>query len=79
MTIDKTEFRKERIEKLLHELCYEIERGVWQKEIDETLSFDYIIPYSRTIMDGVVKIVFRTNPMPSKYFYEPRFSELIKK
>jgi len=34
---DPTNFRQERIEKLLHELRSEVERGILEHDIDETL------------------------------------------
>ena len=64
---DTTGFRKERIEKLLHELRYEIERGMMDREIDETITFSFFIPYSHAIPDGVVKCEFRTRPVPRYY------------
>lgn len=54
--------REERIEKLLHELRYEVERGMLEHEIDETLTFKFIVPLSRRIPDGVVMCEFRTRP-----------------
>lgn len=57
-------YRKERIERLLHELRYEIERGMLENEIDETLQFQFIVPISRAIPDGVVHCEFRTRPAP---------------
>ncbi len=66
---DATNFRQERIEKLLHELRYEIERGMMQKEIDETISFRFYVPVSSAIPDGVVFCEFRTRPIP-RYLME---------
>jgi hypothetical protein len=60
---DSTSFRQERIEKLLHELRYEIERGMMENEIEEELGFRFIVPISRHIRDGVVQCEFRTRPM----------------
>lgn len=54
--------RQERIEKLLHELRYEIEVGMMQGEIDETLGFHFIVPISKKIPDGVVVCRFETRP-----------------
>lgn len=56
-------FRKERIEKLLHELRYEVERGILENEVDEQLGFRFVIPLSRSIQEGVVMCEFRTRPM----------------
>ena len=61
---DATNFRRERIEKLLHELRYEITRGMMEGDIDETLGFDFIVPISKAIPDGIVRCEFRTRPMP---------------
>lgn len=78
---DATNFRQERIEKLLHELRYEIERGMVQKEIDETISFRFYIPISSAIPDGVVFCEFRAQPMPRYHMapddFEPRL-KLVK-
>jgi hypothetical protein len=56
------DFRMGRIEKLLHELRYEIERGMMENEIDETIGYEFIVPISRAIPDGVVHCSFRTRP-----------------
>lgn len=61
---DKTSFRMERIEKLLHELRYEIERGMIEREIDETIQFRFYVPLSKSIPDGVVDCRFETRPIP---------------
>jgi hypothetical protein len=61
---DPTNFRMERIEKLLYELRYEIERGMINREIDETINFNFIVPVSKSIPDGVVKCQFSTRPIP---------------
>lgn len=63
MNKDPTNFRKERIEKLLHELRYEVERGMMENEIDEQLGFRFVVPISREIREGVVMCEFRTRPM----------------
>jgi len=59
---DPTNFRIERIEKLLNELRYEVERGMLEQDIDETLQFRFFVPLSRRIPDGVVFCEFRTRP-----------------
>lgn len=56
--------RKERIERMLMELRYEIERGMMEGEIDETLGFDFVVPISKSIPNGVVMCSFRTRPAP---------------
>ena len=60
---DPTNFRMERIEKLLHELQYEIERGMMEREIDETITFAFHVPMSHRIPDGVVHCSFVTRPI----------------
>ena len=60
---DPTNFRKERIEKLLHELRYEIERGMMERDIDETIDFRFYVPLSNSIPDGVVDCRFSTRPI----------------
>ena len=61
---DPTNFRRERIEKLLHELRYEIERGMLEGDIEEELGLRFYVPISRAIKDGVVFCEFRTRPIP---------------
>jgi hypothetical protein len=60
-------YRLERIERLLSELRYEIERGMMQREIDETITFSFYVPRSHSIPDGVVFCEFRCRPIPSIY------------
>ena len=60
---DQTNFRQERIEKLLHELRYEIERGMLEKDIGEEMNFRFYVPLSSKIPDGVVSCEFRTRPV----------------
>lgn len=60
---EPTNFRQERIERLLNELRYEIERGMLEREIDEEMGFRFIVPLSRKIPDGVVFCEFRTRPI----------------
>jgi single-stranded DNA-specific DHH superfamily exonuclease len=55
-------YRKERIERLLNELRYEIERGMLEREIDEEISFRFVVPISQKIKNGVVLCEFRTKP-----------------
>jgi hypothetical protein len=59
-----TNFRFERIEKLLNELRYEVELGMAQREIDEEISFRFYVPISQKIPNGVVFCEFRTRPAP---------------
>lgn len=56
--------RQERIERLLHELRYEIERGMMEREIPEEMGFRFYVPISQAIPDGVVFCEFRTRPIP---------------
>ena len=56
-------YRMERIERLLEELKYEITRGMLEAEIDEYISFRFIVPVSKQLQDGVVKCEFRTHPI----------------
>ena len=57
-----TSYRKERIERLLEELRYEVTRGMMEGEVDETLTFNFIIPVSKQIPNGVVRCSFMTRP-----------------
>jgi len=62
--MQEAEYRKERIDRLLHELKYEITRGMMEQEIDEFIGFQFIVPVSQSIKDGVVICKFETRPMP---------------
>lgn len=64
MPDDPTNFRMERIEKLLYELRYECERGMLEREIGEEITYEWIIPMSSKIPGGVVLCRFRTKPEP---------------
>lgn len=57
-------WREERIEKLLNELRYEIERGLHERELNESMGFIFYYPLSRSIPDGVVMGEFRLRPLP---------------
>ena len=75
--------RTERIEKMLQELRYEIEVGMMQGEIDETLGFEWIVPVSKAVPEGVVFCSFRTRPMHRQIAFgigleEPRL-KIIKR
>lgn len=67
---DPTNFRLQRIEKLLHELRYEVERGMMERDIDEEMGFRFHVPISQKIPDGVVFCEFRTRPIP-RYAMSP--------
>ena len=60
---ETTNVRRERIERLLHDLHYEIERGMLEGEIEETIRFSFYVPLSHVIPDGVVFCEFRTRPV----------------
>lgn len=81
MSNDPTNFRMERIEKLLSELRYEIERGMLNHDIGEELTYRFFVPISSKIPDGVVFCEFRTRPVPRHVMgpddLEPRL-KLIK-
>jgi hypothetical protein len=61
---DPTNFRQERIEKLLYELRYEVERGMIERDIGEEMGFRFYVPRSQKILNGVVFCEFRTRPVP---------------
>jgi hypothetical protein len=61
---EKPNYRQERIERLLHELRYEIERGMMQGEIEEEMGFRFFVPVSKHFKHGVVQCEFRTRPSP---------------
>ena len=56
--------RQERINRLLQELRYEIERGMLQHEINEQLLFRFVVPLSKHFAEGVVLCEFHTRPVP---------------
>lgn len=55
-------YRRERIERLLKELEYEVTRGMMDGEIDETLCFRFYVPVSKALPEGVVECRFETRP-----------------
>lgn len=61
---DATNVRFERVKRLLEELRYEIERGMIEGDVDETLFYRFYVPISKAIPDGVVFCEFRTRPVP---------------
>ena len=63
-------YRQERIERLLKELEYEINRGIYDNEIDEEFYFRFYVPTSRSIPNGIVACEFRSRPVPH-YMYSP--------
>lgn len=59
-----SDVRMERIERLLHDLDYEITRGVMEGDLDsETLNWIRHGPPSRELRGGFVLIEFRTRPI----------------
>ena len=74
--------RKERIERMLHELRYEVEIGMLQGDIDECIGFEFFVSTSKEIPNGVVHCSFRTRPMHRQHamgygYNEPRL-KIIK-
>lgn len=67
--------RVERIERLLDELRYEIERGMMEGEVDEDMGFLFFVPNSKKIPGGCVRCEFRTRPLPG---YQADYSKLPK-
>lgn len=59
----KPNYRMERIERLLRELEHEVARGMMEGDIDESLGFEFFVPLSKRIPDGVVGCRFQTRPM----------------
>lgn len=55
--------RKERIERLLRELEYELTRGVMESEIEEEMHWQHVLPWSRAIPNGVIAMEFRMRPV----------------
>lgn len=56
------QMRMERIERLLKELEYEVTRGIMENEINEHITWRFVIPRSRMIKNGVVECRFETVP-----------------
>lgn len=56
--------RRERVERLLQDLQYEITRGMMEGDLDETMGFRFYVPISKAIPDGVVFCELRTRPVP---------------
>lgn len=62
-------FRIDRIERLLKELRYEVERGMLNGEVEETIGFRFIVPLSKEMPEGVVFCEFHTRPMHKQVAY----------
>ena len=48
----------------MHELRYEVERGLMEREIPEEMGFRFVFGVSHKIPNGVVACEFRMRPMP---------------
>lgn len=74
--------RIEKITQLLHELKFELERGFIEGDIDETITFEFVHPNSRSIPGGSVYARFQTRPSihdgQTQKAGKPRL-ELVKK
>lgn len=67
---EKLNYRMERIERLLTELRYEVERGMLEAEIDERIQYTFIVPISKTYpTHGVVHCRFETRPVESAAYF----------
>lgn len=66
---EKSNIRKERVERLLRELEYEVTRGMLEGDLEEEMGFRFYVPISKKIHDGVVGCEFRTRPMPLRIPY----------
>lgn len=65
------EYRKERIERLLSELRYEVTRGMMDGEIEEELGFRFLVPVSKHFKRGAVTCEFRTRPVVEAAMLDP--------
>lgn len=45
------------------ELRYEIEVGMLQGDIEESIAFEWVVPVSKALPEGVVMCSFRSRPM----------------
>jgi len=74
------EMRMKRIERLLDDLRYEVERGFMENEIEECIGFEFIVPVSRKITNGMILCRFETKPIDARYAaLQPRKLKLVKK
>ncbi len=68
--MDSANIRRERIERLLDELEYEITRGVMEREIEPKMGWSKILPGGPT---GTVIAEFRVRPCgKNEWFYDDR-------
>ena len=61
--MSEVNLRMERVERLLKELRYELERGWMDGELDEWLGYQFVLPVSKAIKGGVVFFDLRTRPL----------------
>jgi hypothetical protein len=64
----KLNYRKERVERLLNELKYEVTRGIMEGELEEYLTFNFLIPRSK-LPTEMVRCEFRTAPITRDMLY----------
>lgn len=76
--MENDDYRKQRIERLLKELEYEVVRGVLEGEIDEQIGYRFVIPRSRALPNGIVMCEFRTRPMPRYAVHPDDFQPSLK-
>lgn len=66
--MSESNIRMERVQRLIHELEYEIMRGIMENEIDESIAYQKIAcGVSRSIPDGSVVLEIRSRPVPRGY------------
>jgi hypothetical protein len=75
--VEDADIRRERIEKLLHELRYEVTRGIMEREIEEQFGFRFYVPVSHTIKDGMVLCEFIARPVTRGYMGGPPKLRLV--
>lgn len=71
-------YRKERIDRLLHELRYEVTRGMMEGDLDEFLGFQFVVPVSKKIPGGIVWCEFRTRPAPAHSVHPDDYDPKLK-
>ena len=62
LPVTKPNYRQERVERLLNELKYEVTRGIMEGELDEYLTFTFLVPRP-ALPSEVVRCEFRTTPV----------------
>lgn len=70
-------YRQERIKRLLHELEYEVTRGIMEREVDEEIGFRFVVPLSPRVYPtrGIVACEFRTRPLEHQAYLPREFTE----